>query len=725
VFRQLPGAVWTTDRELHATYVAGRLAEAPRPALGKSVFDFVGTHDPTHTIVAHHLAAVTGEPQSFECEFRGRWYAVLIEPLRDEQDRVTGCIGSAFDITERRATERRLIESEARLAQAQRVAHVGSFEWDVRTNLVTWSEELCRIYGLQPGQFAGTYEAFLAFVHADDLDATRAVVFDALRGGTAFEYDHRIVRADGAVRMLHTRGEAISDASGKPIKLAGSCWDVTELKEAMAGLERAHSLLKATLEATADGLLVVDQRGKITAYNQRFLGLWHIPPELAESHDDERLLSYVLDQLEDPDTFLHDVRELYRHPERESFDVLRFKDGRVFERFSIPRRLGKDIVGRVWSFRDVSERERLFRRALFLSDAARLLASLDFEPALDSVASMCVPLLGDGCAVDLLGNGGPRRLLAVSRDPRRPINPELHGSALAGYPSIYQVGQDSFMAVPLVVKGAVIGAMTFVAAPARRYAAQDLELAEELARRAALSVENARLYRGAKEALKARDEFLSIAAHEIRGPITSIHAAVQGLQRGNLPPAVLPRILEIVEREDRKLARFVDELLDVGRIRGGTLRFSFEPVDLGEIVQEACRRMNAEFTRVGSSLSLTIDRRALGQWDKSRIDQVATHLLLNAIKFGLGKPITVKVGERDGLAELVVQDHGIGIPADMLDRIFQPFERAVSLRHYGGLGLGLFITRTIVEGLGGSISVQSEPSVGSTFTVELPTTARP
>src|SRR5262249_42407741 len=152
-------------------------------------------------------------------------------------------------------------------------------------------------------------------------------------------------------------------------------------------------------------------KGTVTTHNQRFLSLWQIPQDLAEEHDDERLLAYVCDQLEDPEKFLSSTRELYGHPERESFDMQHFRDGRVFERYSRPQQIGEQIVGRVWSFRDVTERERLLRRAVFLADATRLLSSLDIEPALDSVAHLAVPFMGDGCAIDLLGNGQPRRLL--------------------------------------------------------------------------------------------------------------------------------------------------------------------------------------------------------------------------------------------------------------------------------------------------------------------------
>jgi signal transduction histidine kinase len=539
---------------------------------------------------------------------------VLIEPLRDGEGHVVGCVGAAIDITERKQADEELASSRRRLEQAQHLAH------------------LCK------------------------------------------------------VRIL----------------------------------ERARSLLEATINATADGLLVVDRDGQVTKFNQRFLALWQIPKPLADQRDDEKFLAFVLAQLEDPASFRARVEELYEDPNRESFDVVRFKDLRVFERYSIPQRLGEKVVGRVWSFRDVTERERLLRRALFLTETARLLASLDVEKALDSVAHLAIPLMGDSCAVDLLSDGSPRRVVVVSRDPTRPIDPELHNTVLAGHATIYAVGSIPYMAVPLMVQNSVVGAITFAASPGREYTQKNLEFAEELARQAALSVENARLYRHAQEASQARDEFLTVAAHEIRGPITSLQLAVQSLQKGNLPPAAVPQVLDVIDREQRRLTRFVDELLDVGRIHADRLHFSLEDVELGDLVRDVAARSGAELARSGSSLSITTDGRLVGHWDRFRLDQVVSNLLSNAIKFGVGKPIAIHVDSHDGRARLVVKDQGIGVAPEMRERIFEPFERAVSVRNYGGLGLGLHIVKTIVEGLGGSVSVEGQPGEGSTFIVELP-----
>jgi len=148
-----------------------------------------------------------------------------------------------------------------------------------------------------------------------------------------------------------------------------------------ARLARTASLLNATLESTADGLLVVDVNGKISRYNQRFLAMWRLAPELFRGGDDETALTVAAEQLEDPEAFTSGVRERYSDRESEGLDVLWLTDGRVFERYTKPQRLDGEIIGRVWSFRDVTERENVFRRTTFLSDASYLLGSLDVDAA--------------------------------------------------------------------------------------------------------------------------------------------------------------------------------------------------------------------------------------------------------------------------------------------------------------------------------------------------------
>ncbi|HEY4395498.1 MAG TPA: PAS domain S-box protein [Polyangia bacterium] len=183
VFRHLPGTVWAVDRRLSFTYATGRLIDAAglraSAVVGTTVQDFLGTRDPTEPGIAHHLAALAGDAQSFEYRYRDRWYAVFIDPMRGSDGGVVGCVGAAFDVTARLAAEARLALSETRLVEAQRTAHVGSFEWDIDADAVSWTDELHRIYGLPPGQFAGTVEAFFGKVYPEDAELTRRVILEA------------------------------------------------------------------------------------------------------------------------------------------------------------------------------------------------------------------------------------------------------------------------------------------------------------------------------------------------------------------------------------------------------------------------------------------------------------------------------------------------------------------------------------------------------------------
>jgi len=726
VFRNMPGTVWAVDRSLCFTYAIGRLADAAgvtaRELVGTTVQDFLGTADPAEPGVAHHLAALAGQPQSFDYRLHDRWYAVLIDPLKLADGSIVGCVGAAIDVTERRAVEQRLALSEARLAEAQRTAHIGSFEWDAATNIVTWTDELRRMLGVEPGQVVQTLDAYLARVHPDDVEATRKALIDAGAGGP-FEYRNRIVRGDGRNRWIQTRGEVLKDGQGRVARMVGSSWDVTELAEATEARERLLSLLQATIEATEEAILVVDRHRRVVLRNRRFLDLWKIPAHLEDCDDDLVLLGYVRDQLEQPDAFIQEVERLHASPELDDCTKIRCADGRVLERYSAPQRIGAEVVGRIWSFRDITERERLLRGALFLSDATRLLTSLDVERALNGVAHIALPYMGTGCAIDLFNDGGPRRLVAASTDPRNALSPDLHPSVLARHSTTYQAESMSFLAVPLLIHDELAGAITFWAPVRRRYAPEDVALAEELARRAALAVDNATLYRRAQDALRMRDELLSIAAHEIRGPLTAIHLAAQTIRKGKASPDSMRNLLAVVEREDRRLSRFVEELLDLGRFREGRFQLQYEPVSLGEVVREVARRLDPDLVRSGSSLSVLTAENVIGRWDRFRLEQVVTNLLSNAIKYGLGHPIEVRIRAVEGRALLTVTDRGIGIQPEVVPRLFRPFERGVSERHYGGLGLGLHIVKTIVEAMGGSVTVKVDgaPGRGATFLVELPT----
>jgi signal transduction histidine kinase len=403
-------------------------------------------------------------------------------------------------------------------------------------------------------------------------------------------------------------------------------------------------------------------------------------------------------------------------------------------------------------------------RAQLLGEATALISStFDYEGVFHQLTRLCVRWFADWAIIDLMEGESSVRLGGAHRDPEKEaLLRELSERYPAGVGSntpaatvfrtgaplhlvdisdaerrscalddrhseiLRQLGTRSSVVVPLITRDIRFGALTLGAGLPRHFAEADVELAAEIGRRVALAIDNARLLRETQRAVRLRDEFLSIASHELRTPITSLmldtdfllHASAT--RGGGVARERADRSLDRVRRKTERLCQLVNELLDVTRIEEGRLELTTSEVDLANLVRAAVGRFEVELATAGCSLSFDCRAPVVGRWDAARLEQVVTNLLSNAIKFGSGRPIEVAVRARNGTAVLEVRDHGIGIEPARLPFVFDRFERAVSSRHYGGLGLGLYIARWVVHAHGGTIRAMSSPGHGSTFTVEIP-----
>ncbi|HET9598842.1 MAG TPA: CHASE domain-containing protein [Anaeromyxobacteraceae bacterium] len=414
--------------------------------------------------------------------------------------------------------------------------------------------------------------------------------------------------------------------------------------------------------------------------------------------------------------------------------------------------------------REVRSRRQAVRaadRARLLADAGKLLASsLDERATLAQVALRAARTHADWCVILLIEPDGPIRLVghadpSLAGDAAQALQGmRLDPEASFGAAAALRSGQPwlshdvdaatwarlaagpaqlmglelarvrSVLTAPLQARGEDLGAITLVSCdPARRFGEADVDMVLDLARLAVAAIDTSRLYRRAQQAVKLRDEFLSIASHELRTPLTSLALQSDSLRataaRGDVPPAVARKV-EVIRRNVDRLAQLISALLDITRIGAGRLELQLERVDLAQVVQDVAERFEDEARRGGSELRVAVAPGIVGRWDRLRIDQVLTNLVGNALKYGQGRPVEVRAAADGDRALLSVRDEGIGIPLEAQQRIFERFERAVSGRHYGGFGLGLWIVRRILEELGGSIRVESEPGRGATFTVALP-----
>lgn len=463
--------------------------------------------------------------------------------------------------------------------------------------------------------------------------------------------------------------------------------------------------------------------------------------------------------------------ELALKGERCAFDLeLRRSDGVVREMnmtLAPQRDILREVSSVVCLIVDRTEEKRAEDRVRFLAEAGSLFGlSLDLSAIVKTIASLTVPRLADWCAVEVRpGEGWSGQVVVSHVDPAKtesarqlylwlsgqeahplPIGrvlrtgmpelaPELTEPQAADVTDpealrlLREVGLSSAVVVPISTRMRTIGAITLVGLKARRpYDQSDLDHAEELARRAGLAMDNARLYKEVQAAVELRDEFLAVAGHELRTPLAALSLLLEALlmeatalARTMPVPTRFQDVLARAMNHSERLGRLIGQLLDVSRIQMRRLELQPELVDLGKLVEEVTTRYAEQAAQARCRLEVHLPPEpVVGYWDPLRLDQVTTNLVTNALKYGAGKPVEVSVTASGGTAALRVKDHGIGIsPADQ-ERIFERFERAVSQRHYSGLGLGLWITRQALEAMGGTIRVQSTPNVETLFVAELP-----
>jgi signal transduction histidine kinase/Na+/proline symporter len=404
------------------------------------------------------------------------------------------------------------------------------------------------------------------------------------------------------------------------------------------------------------------------------------------------------------------------------------------------------------------ERERILAEEAdaqrFLAEVSgRLGASLDLETTGRAVAALPVPHLSDAALVWIAARDrhrprawacdrdreGQRRLAAAVEQARAVVGscPDVAQATAALRPVLSTAVEPTdwplgawdparFAAAatfPLLAGGAAFGALTlFLSERSRQRLSRHLAVCDELSRRSAIALDNAMLLRSAEDAIRAREEFLAVASHEIKTPLTPLRLKlqmVQRLARRGVAKGELSRAIDGVDGHVSRLVALTDELLDVSRIGRHGLRLVVGRTELDTLVRGVVERLEGELARARCRVTVSVPGGIVGAWDRSRLEQVLANLLVNAAKYAPGA-IEVEA-EADALkARVVVRDHGPGIDPDDRDRIFEPFERAVSYRRASGFGLGLYIVRRIVEAHGGAVRVESEPGEGAAFVVDLP-----
>ncbi len=682
VLDRLPAIVWTTDRELRTTFSAGGglaalgLASGEVALMGTPVSSYFQTDDPTHPGIACHLRALEGESSVLEMDWFGRFFQARVEPLKDHDGAVVGAIGLAIDMTEQARTAQALKLSEGQLRRLVDANVISVFFFEEGGRVTQANEAFLELIGYSRDELLSGQVSWRALTPAEFRSLDERALAELKTTGRCTSYEKVYVTKDGTRVPVLVGGAAVDDlASGD--RTPGS------------------------------GLVGV--------------------------------------------AFIVDLREQVRL--REALDRLLHREQRARAETELANaRLSQQVEG-----------------------SKRLSRTMNARATLETLAAAVVPGLADWSYVVHRGWSGDGMLVAAaSGDPhKQPLLRSLQGctpdaDALEGAPRVFRTGEPalyediapeqlmpdapgwpvvgtrdpehlrtlralgmrSLLCVPIDGRSGVEGVMMLAASvDPHRYAGEDVVLARDLAARAAVSLENGRLLSEALDAVRARDDFLAVAAHELRTPLTSLLLHVQILSRAieQEKPGLgrAARSVAAAQGQARRLSVLVDGLLDVSRLASNRLALRIEESHLDEIVDGVVSTMAPDFRRAGCQVSVSVPADVSVTWDRVRIEQVLTNLMSNAMKFGAGSPIDVRARASDDHVEIEVRDFGIGIPQEDQARIFGRFERAVSTKNFGGLGLGLYISAQIVRSHQGTLNVESEPGKGARFVVWLPRGTQP
>jgi PAS domain S-box-containing protein len=611
--------------------------------------------------------------------------------------------------------------------------------------ITSWNRGAERIFGYTAEEMIGKTILTLIPPH---LQSEEQTIIQKIRSGKRVEHYETVRRRkDGTLINISLTVSPIKDAAGRIVGASKIARDITniyhteqQLVEAKHALEKRSeeltaslSLLTATLESTADGIVVLDFTGKIVSYNSRFAAIWQFPDELLQRLDGREMREHAAQQLSNPEGFLQLVQKQLREPEVETFDVLELKDGRIFERYGFPQRVNQECMGVVINFREVTERKRVERALQLGEEKYRLLWATAGDAFVlfgrDNIireANAAVTTIFGYQPEEVIGRDlsmlQPERL---REGHRRGIQRYLETGArtlnwrAAQTLGLHRDGQEVPIEIAfnhLQLEGEDLFAGFIRDITERKNA--ETERAKLLAREQKAREE-------AETANRLKDEFLATLSHELRTPLNAIMGWSHMLTDNRLTEEAKEEGIEIIQRNAHHQAQLIDDILDVSRIITGKLTLDVRPVELAEVIEAAVQSVLPSAQAKGIRLQRVLDSGgSLVSGDPNRLQQIVWNLLTNAIKFTpKGGRVQARLECVNSHIEIIVADNGAGISPDVLPYIFERFRQADSTttRQHGGLGLGLAIVRHLVEMHGGTVEVESAGlGQGSTFTVKLP-----
>ncbi len=648
----------------------------------------------------------------------------LLVPQKAPDGRTAGVFVAIVDITKRKQAEMVLAAREAMLRLVTESIPIKIVYWDASCRAVFANSQYARAIGQDSAD--AVIGRHMSELIPKENYSRHVPMFERVLAGETLRYEYTRPVGEKDTQDIHLVPDRAADGSVRGVFAA--LVDIADLKSAQSALENSLSLLESTLESTADGILVVGSDGRISRFNRRFVQMWGIPDCILDTRNDKRAIGFVLEKLSDPAPFTARIEELYGHPEAESFDVLGFKDGRVFERFSRPQRVAGATVGRVWSFRDVTARFRT--EAALRASEERLRELIDIAPfqiALRDRDGRCLltnrvnaaifgltpdEMMGRTVAEIGLSVGAIAATQAAIRAMRdsgaMQVDPEFTLVDHAGRKRVFIATRIPFQfsdEQPDCVL-AVLGEIT------------ELKAVEEEVRNLNAELE-ARVNQRTSELALANKEleaFSYTVSHDLRAPARAVAGFSQMLledHSAELGPDA-KGLLRRLSAAGERMGEMIDGLLRLARIsRAGLFR---APLDLSAMARVAWDE--AAGTDPARHVAFSVQDNVHASADRILMRNVLQNLLGNAFKYT--RPTqdgAVTFGATDGPGGTVyfVRDNGVGFDMAHANKLFGVFQRVHGYDEFEGTGVGLATAQRIIARHGGRIWAESRPGQGATF----------
>jgi len=682
---------WSRDEALGRDLAETIIPEGYRAAHRRGMERFVKTGETKIGETLLELPALHRDGREFPIE-------LTISPLRT----AGGYSFNAFlrDITERKATARLLESRHEQLTEAQSLAALGSWEWDVATDTIEWSDELCRIFGVEPGTYPASFEEYLQHIHPDDRATAEAVTQAAYSSGEPFSFDHRIVLTDATERVVHSIGRVVMGDDGQPLRMLGTAQDITERKATEAELRRSSRYF----ELSRDMICTAGLDG----YFKQLNSAWTRALGWSESE----LLSRPFAEFVHPDDREITVQEsskLAIGGTTVAF-VNRYETKSGDWRWLEWNAMSEPDLGLIYaSARDVTERKVAEDR---IQRSERLHTAL-----LDS-APDAVVIVGEDGGITLV-NERAERLFGYERD-------ELIGSPIEKL--LPKRGHERHTA-GRCKNGTEFPVDISVSAIDTDEGRLVTAFVRDVTERKRTESELAAAHEKSLEASRLMSEFVANMSHEIRTPLNGVIGLGELLLSTELSDEQR-EYAEGVSESGEALMSLIGNILDFSKIEAGKLDLDSHNFHLRELVDGVSLMLATPTREKNLELMADVDADVPDALygDSTRIRQVLANLTTNAVKFTeTGEVVlraTLEPGDGDDSIEVrfAVSDTGIGVESGLLDGMFDAFSQADSStsRRYGGTGLGLAISKQLVELMGGRIGAQSEPGQGSTFWFTVP-----